>query len=80
MTYEPRLIVEKKDLESIRDMIDNLKEKDTDLQKYLLEVLTYYPCRFKGHRLITFQPEFSNFNLKVRKFLDKYDVEYGENN
>jgi hypothetical protein len=78
MSYEPRLIVEQKDLKAKEEYIDNLK--DDELRDYLLVVLRKEPSDFKGRKLLLFTPELSSFNEKVRKFLNKHDIEYGLDN
>ena len=75
MSFEPDIIIEKKDLEKIEGELINLScsnnEEEQEMANYLLVVLRYSPTEFKGMKIIIFKPEFSHFNEKVRKYLTK---------
>ena len=81
MSYEPTLIVEKKDLEKFEDELMGLDLRDDRVGKYLYRViLSMDYCNFKDMELYIFEPEFTSFNKKVREWLDEHNIEYGEDN
>ena len=81
MSYEPTIIVERKDLIQIEDELQRLADLEDDrVAKYLCEILRDEPCDFKNMQLDIFQPECSGFNLKVREWLSEHNIEYGEDN
>lgn len=81
MSYEPTIIVEKKDLVAIEEEMIKAAVKGDTVPEYLLRIIEQdSPCLFKKMNLYIFQPEYTNFNMKVRDFLTDNDVEYGIDN
>jgi len=85
MSYEPRILLEKKDLLAIENkLLAKEFDEKARVEKYLLEQLRYEPCIFKcklsfpscDHELLIMKPELSSFNAEVRKFLDKNKIYY----
>lgn len=80
MSYEPRIIVDRKDLMNIRNQLwDDEVCSNNDkkaIAKELISALQHNKCVFKGIDIIIFKPEFSSFNEKVRNYLTKHNVEY----
>lgn len=80
MSYEPNIIVERKDLMTIRNQlwVDEVsKVEDTKLiAKELISALNRDEVSFKNMSLIIFRPEFTSFNEKVRKYLAKHKIVY----
>ena len=81
MSYEPTIIVEAKDLQKIERELQRLAYiEDNKVAKYLDKILSYKPCQFKDMEIYIFQPELTPFNQKVRDFLAKRSIIYGEDN
>ena len=81
MSYEPTLIIEKKDLDKFESELQRLADLEDDkVAKYLHNLIRGGYCNFKNMKLFVFQPEFSAFNIEVRGWLDSHNIEYGEDN
>lgn len=86
MSYEPRLLVEKKDLLNIESELDTLslhkdhinKDYEDSAPKYILHALNHWnPVKLKGKEYFLLSPDGSSFNREVRELLDKFNIEFG---
>jgi len=93
MSYEPTLVISKKDLDKHKKLIvdgdwqyeDNSKEpKGEDgltVMEYLKDVYkTHKVIKVKKVEMVLCSPCFTSFNALVRKKLDELGVEYAEDN
>lgn len=80
MSFEPHIIVEQIDLQNKRDKIleDSFSnnEKLAEVATFLNTILNSEPIILKNMRLYIFQPEFTSFNSKVRKYLYDAKIEF----
>lgn len=82
MSYEPTLIIRKKDLDKALPILENEQySADEDIVKvaeYLLEVSKYETKKFDDLELVLCSPEFSSFNRSVRERLTELNVDFRE--
>lgn len=82
MSYEPTLIIRKKDLEKALLILENEQysaDEDTvKVAEYLLEVSKYETKKFDDLELVICSPEFSSFNRLVRKRLTELNIDFRE--
>jgi hypothetical protein len=82
MSYEPTLIIRKKDLDKALSILENEQysaDEDTvKVAEYLLEVSKYETKKFDDLELVLCSPEFSSFNRSVRKRLTELNVDFRE--
>lgn len=80
MSYEPKLIIRKGDLELNIPLLENEQyssnEDVSNIAKYLLEISKHDVIKFDDIELILCSPEFTAFNLSVREKLDELKVDY----
>ncbi len=91
MSYEPTLLILKKDLDKHQDLIvdgnwqysTNKEEKGEEgltVMEYIKEVYTKHRMvEIGGVELLLCNPTFSTFNKKVREKLAELNVEFAEN-
>ncbi len=93
MSYEPRLIISKLDLEKSRakiekDIIDieikpPASEKGKQRAKVVKEVfeaLNEFPIEFLGKKLVIIQPELTSHNKQVRQYLIDNNIRFTTSN
>ncbi len=89
MSYEPTIVILKKDLDKHRDLLlDGAWQYDESEQgkatrrafKYIKNVYEGKYITVGGMELIICQPELSSFNQKVRNVLTELNVEFGLDN
>jgi len=82
MSYEPTLIIRKKDLDKALPFLENEQysadEETERVAKYLLQVAKYQPMKFDDLELLLCSPEFASFNRLVRERLTELNVDYRE--
>lgn len=82
MSYEPTLIIRKKDLEKALPILENEQynaDEDTvKVAEYLLTVSKYETKKFDDLELVICSPEFSSFNRSVRERLTELNVDFRE--
>jgi len=83
MSYEPNLIIRRKDLEkALPSLIERRWSTDEDTQhiaKYLMYVLDkHMVIKFDDLELVLCKPELTSFNKLVRDCLYELDVDYRE--
>ena len=82
MSYEPTLIIRKKDLDKAIPILENEQyssDEDTvKVAEYLLEVSKYETKKFDDLELVLCSPEFSSFNRSVRERLTELNVDFRE--
>jgi hypothetical protein len=80
MSFEPTLILRKKDLEkSISILEEEQYSSDEDTLKvaeYLLNVNTYETIKFDKLELVICEPEFTSFNSLVRDKLRELEIDF----
>jgi hypothetical protein len=86
MSYEPKLIIRKKDLNN-KKVIDILEkeqycgdEEKERVSKYLLMVNNYATIKFDDLELVLCSPELTTFNRLVREKLTKLKVDFRQDN
>lgn len=82
MSYEPTLIIRKKDLDKALPILENEQynaDEDTvKVAEYLLTVSKYETKKFDDLELVICSPEFSSFNRSVRERLTELNVDFRE--
>lgn len=82
MSYEPTLIIRKKDLDKALPILEEEQwSADKDIEKvakYLLQVSKYDVIKFDELELVLCSPEFTSFNRLVRERLTELNVDYRE--
>ena len=82
MSYEPTLIIRKKDLDKVQPILENeqysLNEDTAKVAEYLLVVSKYETKKFDDLELVLCSPEFSSFNRSVREHLAELNVDFRE--
>lgn len=82
MSYEPTLIIRKKDLDKVHQILEeeqySANEDTTKVAVYLLEVSKYKTIKFDDLELVLCSPEFSSFNRSVRERLTELNVDFRE--
>jgi hypothetical protein len=82
MSYEPTLIIRKKDLDKALPILENEQysaDEDTvKVAEYLLKVSKYETKKFDDLELVLCSPEFSSFNRSVRERLTELNVDFRE--
>lgn len=82
MSYEPTLIIRKKDLDKALLILEEEQwSADKDIEKvakYLLQVSKYDVIKFDELELVLCCPEFTSFNSLVRERLTELNVDYRE--
>jgi hypothetical protein len=82
MSYEPTLIIRKKDLDKILPILEDEQYSDNpkieEVALYLLQTAKYEIIKFDDLELVSCTPETSNFNYLVRKRLLELSVDYRE--
>ena len=80
MSYEPTLIIRKKDLDKVLPILEEEQwSADKDIEKvakYLLQVSKYDVIKFDELELVLCSPEFTSFNRLVRERLTELNVDY----
>jgi len=93
MSYEPTLVILKKDLDKHEKLITNGNwlydgsdektrggEEGKTVMEYIKEVYEQKPTIVGGLELLVCSPCFSSYNKKIREKLDELNVEYGISN
>jgi hypothetical protein len=93
MSYEPTLVILKKDLDKHKDLIidgnwqysisedEQRGEEGLTVMEYIKNVYTRHsPIKVGGIELVLCTPCFSSFNAKVREKLKELKIEFAENN
>lgn len=84
MSFEPTLIIRKKDLEkSIHILEKEVYSGDDDTVKvarYLIDVNNYDTIKFAELELVICQPELTGFNSLVRDKLIKLEIDFKVDN
>ena len=82
MSYEPTVIIRKKDLNT-KKVIELLEkeeccgnEEKENIAKYLLKVNQYETVKFGKLELVLCKPEFTSFNASIREKLRKLNIDY----
>jgi hypothetical protein len=82
MSYEPTLIIRKKDLDKALPILEEEQysaDKETErVAKYLLQVAKYETKKFDDLELVLCSPEFTSFNRLVRERLTELNVDFRE--
>ena len=84
MSYEPRIIIKKTDLEPHEQQLRSeygaiKKTDDKEAIEYLGQIYKESSsCFVFDMELILFHVELTSFNKRIRKLLDKWNIEYGE--
>ena len=82
MSYEPTLIIRKKDLDKVHQILEeeqySLNEDAAKVAAYLLEVSKYKTIKFDDLELVLCSPNYSSFNRSVRERLTELNVEFRE--
>lgn len=82
MSYEPTLIIRKKDLDKALPILEeeqySADEDTVKVAKYLLQVSKYETQKFDDLELVLCSPEFSSFNNSVRERLTELNVDFRE--
>ena len=80
MSYEPTLIIRKKDLDKALPILEkelySKKEETAEVAKYLLMVSKSQSHKFDKVEIILCTPEFSSFSNAVRNKLSKLNVDF----
>lgn len=94
MSYEPTLVISKKDLDKHKELIvygdwqykkSNSKElrgeEGETVMEYLKDVCqNHRPVTVKKVEIVLCSPNLTSFNKAIRKKLDELGIEYGESN
>ena len=82
MSYEPTLIIRKKDLDKALPILEeeqySADEDAVKVAEYLLQVSKYETKKFDDLELVLCSPEFSSFNRLVRERLIELNVDFRE--
>lgn len=84
MSYEPTLIIRKKDLDKAVPILKLGQEQYVGNEEYLevinflLRVSKFEPVKFDDLELILCQPQLHEFNKNVREHLKKLEVDFRE--
>lgn len=82
MSYEPTLIIRKKDLDKVHQILEkeqySTNEDTAKVAKYLLEVSKYDTKKFDDLELVLCSPYYSSFNRAVRERLTALNVDFKE--
>lgn len=82
MSYEPTLIIRKKDLDKALPILEeeqySADEETERVAKYLLQVSKYVAKKFDELELVLCSPELTSFNRLVRERLTELNVDYRE--
>jgi hypothetical protein len=82
MSYEPTLIIRKKDLDKALPILEEeqySEDEETErVAKYLLQVAKYETKKFDDLELVLCSPEFTSFNRLVRERLTELNVDFRE--
>jgi|LakMenEpi03Aug12_release.lakeMendotaPanAssembly.Ray.scaffolds.fasta_scaffold4068481_1 hypothetical protein len=82
MSYEPTLIIRKKDLDKALPILEeeqySADEEKERVAKYLLQVAKYETKKFDDLELVLCSPEFTSFNRLVRERLTELNVDFRE--
>ena len=82
MSYEPTLIIRKKDLDKVHPILEkeqySLNEDTAKVAEYLLVVSKYKTKKFDDLELVLCSPEYSSFNRSVRERLSELNVDFRE--
>lgn len=80
MSYEPRIIIRKKDLVKALPKLEkeqyHKKDEIATIAQYLLKICESQSIKFDELELVLCQPEGSNFNSNIRNKLTKLKVDY----
>ena len=80
MSYEPTLIIRKKDLDKVHPILEkeqySLNEELSKVAEYLLVVSKYETKKFDDLELVLCTPEYSSFNRSVRERLAELNVDF----
>lgn len=80
MSFEPTLILRKKDLEKSISILEQEQYSADDdtirVAEYLLNVNTYETVKFDELELVICQPEFTGFNSLVRDKLRELEIDF----
>ena len=83
MSYEPTLIIRKKDLDKVHQILEkeqySANEDTSKVAAYLLEVSKYETIKFDDLELVLCSPNYSAFNRAVRERLTELNVDFREN-
>ena len=82
MSYEPTLIIRKKDLDKVHQILEkeqySANEDTAKVSEYLLEVSKYKTIKFDDLELVLCSPNYSAFNRVVRERLTALNVDFRE--
>lgn len=82
MSYEPTLIIRKKDLDKVLPILENeqysANEDTVRVAKYLLQVSGHQTIKFDDLELVLCSPEFTSFNKLIRERLIELKVDFRE--
>ena len=82
MSYEPTLIIRKKDLDKVHQILEekqySANEDTAKIAEYLLEVSKYKTIKFDDLELVLCSPNYSAFNRAVREHLTALNVDFRE--
>lgn len=80
MSYEPTLIIRKKDLDKVHPILENeqysANKELSKVAEYLLVVSKYETKKFDDLELVLCTPEYSSFNRSVRERLAELNVDF----
>lgn len=80
MSFEPTLILRKKDLEKSISILEQEQYSGDDdtvrVAEYLLNVNTYETVKFDELELVICQPELTGFNSLVRDKLRELEIDF----
>lgn len=80
MSYEPRLIIRKAQLDKNKEVFEeeqySTNEDVATVAKFLLEVNEYETIKFDELELVLCSPELTGFNKRVRAKLEELDIEF----
>jgi hypothetical protein len=79
MSYTPKILINRKELAQKQERLEQLVNEyknDAKISSYLLDVLNDPPMKFGDLELVLCQPEFTDFNQRVRDFLAVFNIEY----
>ena len=82
MSYEPTLIIRKKDLDEALPILEeeqySADEETERVAKCLLKVAKYETIKFDDLELVLCSPAFTSFNRLVRERLTELNVDFRE--
>jgi hypothetical protein len=82
MSYEPTLIIRKKDLDKALPILEeeqySVEDETERVAKYLLQVAKYKTKKFDDLELVLCSPEITSFNRLVRERLTELNVDFRE--